>query len=458
MKLMGSLAVPAKASTSNAAPNSTALSVPAKASEATADTNASGSHGSKRHTMRPSLMAALRQDPTLVSSQHSSLVSNSTIREETSTRPQIKNVAGLPSYSGSVNSKATASVGVASSSVESTLAALLGMPSTAASTSSRTETPSDSSYFDSAMGDSMSSASPPTPGSIHAIHGVLATPWKPAAREGEQEHADAAPSTQERSSRRTSVYSNMLSPKASLSLSDRDRAQHLSSQLAELRAERVTWNPQSTGNTESGTPSSSTSASGSGGGGALRALQKLNEMSAAKIAGQGSAPAEASGNKRVSLGLGLPSFSALRPNAVRSPSTNASAASAVGATQSASAAAIAEEAPAEASGSLQTTDNAASSISETNTAASDAPTSSLLGAGWRSLGILEHGVGTECQQRDLDHVKVKGLRFYCTYIIYHTCFASFCFVFLSFCNGLSQSCVACMNSLVARRGLRCDFS
>ncbi|CDW95754.1 hypothetical protein [Sporisorium scitamineum] len=387
IKLMSKLAGPTKASTAGAVSNATSI----PASSVAPVSASSESDGAKRQTtMRPSLMATLRQEPTLASSSHSS-------REHATTRPQTKGVSGLPSYSASAHSKASASVGVASTSIESTLAALLGMPSTAASESSRTETPSESLYFDSAMEDSISSASPPTPGSIHAIHGMLATPWKPATQESGQDGADAAPSSQPRSARRASIYSNMVSPRASLSLSDRDRAQQLSLQLAELASERVTWNPQSVGSADLNTAGSWTSGAGAGGGGALRALQKLNEMSAAKIAGQGSTSAEQQGgSKRVSLGLGLPSFSALRPSASRSTSTmNASsvtvppAASAEASAPSSSpeqppCSAVEEVASAKASGNANLArDRAPTTDSDTN-AAADVSCSSLLGGGWRS--------------------------------------------------------------------------
>ncbi|SPO29050.1 uncharacterized protein UTRI_05624 [Ustilago trichophora] len=340
MKLMTKLAGPSRATSSGFVPSPSMLTAPSlvggaastsvsasdvviadsafSSAEAESISRPMDSRASSRLTMRPSLMATLRQDPSLSAS---SLISNATIRPETATRSQLSNVSGLPNYSRSLSLKASADVGATSTAAESTLAALLGMPS-AASTSSRTETPSESSYFDSAMEDSISSASPPTPGSMHAIHGVLATPWKPTERADMLTAADA-PSTQERSARRSSMqYTNLVSPRASLSLSDRDRAQQLSSQLAELRAERVTWNPQAIGSAETGASGTPMSNSGAGGGGALRALQKLNEMSAAKIAGHSSASGESNNSsKRTSLGLGLPSFSALRPSASRSTST-----------------------------------------------------------------------------------------------------------------------------------------
>ncbi|SJX65153.1 uncharacterized protein SRS1_16012 [Sporisorium reilianum f. sp. reilianum] len=366
-KLMGKLAgAPAKAS----------------ASGATSLAGSSDSTAAQRHTaMRPSLMATLRQEPTSDSS-----------REDSTIRPQARAASGLPSYSASAHSKASASVGMASTSAESTLAALLGMPSTAASESSRTETPSESSYFDSAMDDSISSASPPTPGSMHAIHGVLSTPWKPGADQSEPDTADAAPLSQPRPARRSSVYSNTVSPRASLSLSDRDRAQQLSSQLAELASERVTWNPQSAASAERGNAGSSTSGAGAGGGGALRALQKLNEMSAAKIAGQGGSSGEQQGaGKRVSLGLGLPSFSALRPSAIRSASTANATSAAVTAPASAETTAqqappspvVGQDASAKTTSSTDVARSEASTTDPIGTAA-DASSSTLLGRGWRS--------------------------------------------------------------------------
>ncbi|CBQ69510.1 conserved hypothetical protein [Sporisorium reilianum SRZ2] len=376
-KLMGKLAgAPAKASASGAVSSTTLLS------GATSLAGSSDSTAAQRHTaMRPSLMAALRQEPTSDSS-----------REDSTIRPQARAASGLPSYSASAHSKASASVGMASTSAESTLAALLGMPSTAASESSRTETPSESSYFDSAMDDSISSASPPTPGSMHAIHGVLSTPWKPGADQSEPDTADAAPLSQPRPARRSSVYSNMVSPRASLSLSDRDRAQQLSSQLAELASERVTWNPQSAASAERGNAGSSTSGAGAGGGGALRALQKLNEMSAAKIAVQGGSSGEQQGaGKRVSLGLGLPSFSALRPSAIRSASTANATSAAVTAPASAETTAqqappspvVGQDASAKTTSSTDVARSEASTTDPIGTAA-DASSSTLLGRGWRS--------------------------------------------------------------------------
>ncbi|SNX86773.1 uncharacterized protein MEPE_05482 [Melanopsichium pennsylvanicum] len=326
MKLMTKMVGPSRAmSSSGFVPSASALtssslvigpsSAEVSTIESTTDFAASKaeSRGSHRPAMRPSLMATLRPDP---ASFQSSVMSNATVRPD---MDRSSGILGLPGNSRSLSLKASANVGTAA---ESTLAALLGMPS-AASTSSRTETPSDSSYFDSAMEDSVSSASPPTPGSIHAIHSVLATSWKPAACDDLQDAADV-PSSQERSARRSSMqYANLVSPRASLSLSDRDRTQQLSSQLAELRVERVTWNPHSLGSAETGTAGIPTQSSGAGGGGALRALQKLNEMSSAKLAGHSGASSEGDSSKRVSLGLGLPSFSALRPSASRSTSTTA---------------------------------------------------------------------------------------------------------------------------------------
>ncbi|KAJ1021176.1 hypothetical protein NDA16_003962 [Ustilago loliicola] len=385
MKLMTKLAGPSTTSTSGFVPSasvptaSSSIAGPASlslsAAKAVAEDNLDDlqaktakpdSKGSSKPTMRPSLMAALRQEPASTSSP-SSLLSNATARPA-----QTQSISGLPSYSTGANLKATADIGATSTAAESTLAALLGMPSAAASTSSRTETPSDSSYFDSAMEDSISSTSPPTPGSIHAIHGVLATHWKPAVHDND--HGSVVPpSSQERSARRGSMqYSSLMSPRASLSLSDRDRANQLSSQLAELRAERVTWNPHSIGNAETGVTGASTSASGAGGGGALRALQKLNEMSAAKIGGHSGAAGEDEGSawyggsKRVSLGLGLPSFSALRPSASRSTSTTAAAVSA-------------SSAPSPARPPSSTANEA-----DQDSEAADASSSSLLGGGWRS--------------------------------------------------------------------------
>ncbi|TKY88288.1 hypothetical protein EX895_002640 [Sporisorium graminicola] len=393
IKLMGKLSAPTIASTSGAVssasvlPSATAAVVSSIASVA----GSSDSNGAKGGTTtRPSLMATLRQDSTSTSPSRSS-------RDDSTARPQTRGTLGLTSYSGSARSKASASVGVASTSVESTLAALLGMPSAAASESSRTETPSESSYFDSAVEDSICSASPPTPGSMHAIHGVLATPWKPATHEGKPDSVDVHPSSQQRSARRASVYANMVSPRASLSLSDRDRAQQLSSQLAELASERATWNPQSAGSANFGMAGSSATGVGSGGGGALRALQKLNQMSAAKIAGQGGASAEQqTGSKRVSLGLGLPSFSALRPSASRSTSTTqapseaptapacADVSAALSPPAQAPSSAVVADAPAKTSSNLIAADDQASTDPDQNATAADIPSSSLLGGGWRS--------------------------------------------------------------------------
>ncbi|SPC64436.1 uncharacterized protein UHOD_07279 [Ustilago sp. UG-2017b] len=377
MKLMTKLAGPSVASTSGFAPSqsvSTAASIVAgpaslsivdddvlalPAKTAVSDTKGS----SKTTTIRPSLLAALRQD-TASTSIRSSLLSNATARPT-----QIQSISGLPSYSAGMGLKATAGVGATPTTAESTLAALLGMPSAAASTSPRTETPSDSSYFDRAMQESFSSTSPPTPGSIHVIHGVLATPWKPT-------DSPDIPSSQERFSRRGSMqYSSLVSPRASLSLSDRERANQLSSQLAELRAERVTWNPNSVGSAEAGVAGASTSASGAGGGGALRALQKLNEMSAAKIArhkgtsGEEESSAWYGGSKRVSLGLGLPSFSAFRPSASRSTST-----------------AAVSSAPSPARPTPSTSNEA-----DQDSEAADVSSSSLLGGGWRSWASWNAG-------------------------------------------------------------------
>lgn len=290
IKLMPSLAGHARAISAGFAPSPSVSTAPSlvagavstsmlpNADALTADPTSIGRlspRGARQLTTRPSLLATLRQEPTAASAS-------------------------------------------TSISAGSTLAALEGMQSNAVSTLSRTETPSDSSYFESAMGDSLTSASPPTPGSIHAIEGVLATPWKSAAHGEEQASSQQRPTTTRMSTelRRASMqYSNAANPRASLSLSDRDRSLLLSSQLAELRAERVTWNPHSVGGAESSAAGTTMSNSGASGGGALRALQKLNEMSAAKLGG-------ASGDsKRASLGLGLPSFSALRPSASRSAST-----------------------------------------------------------------------------------------------------------------------------------------
>lgn len=395
MKLMSRLAGPSTASTSGFVPNpsvliassslappdSTSLSADKAVTDGTLASLSrkiakSESRESSKPVMRASLMAALRQDSAPTTSR-SSLLSNSTARPA-----QTSNVSGLASYSTGSSLKATADVGATSTAAESTLAALLGMPSAAASTSSRTETPSDSSYFDSAMEDSISSTSPPTPGSIHAIHGVLATSWKPT--DHDNQHGSAGlPSSQERSARRGSTqYSSLVSPRASLSLSDRDRANQLSSQLAELRAERVTWNPNSTGDVVTGVAGASTSASGAGGGGALRALQKLNEMSAAKIAGQSGGAAgddESSawygGSKRVSLGLGLPSFSALRPSASRSTST-------------AAATVFASASP---TPSPARTSSAGTTSFDQDSEAADVSSSSLLGGGWRSWASWNAG-------------------------------------------------------------------
>lgn len=377
MKPMTKLAGPSVASTSGFAPSqsvSTAASIVAgPASLSTVDDDVSAlpaktavsdtKGSSKTTTIRPSLLAALRQDTASISSR-SSLLSNATPRPT-----QMQSISGLPSYSAGMGLKATADVGATPTTAESTLAALLGMPSAAASTSPRTETPSDSSYFDSAMQESFSSTSPPTPGSIHVIHGVLATPWKPT-------DSPDIPSSQERFARRGSMqYSSLVSPRASLSLSDRERANQLSSQLAELRAERVTWNPNSVGSAEAGVAGASTSASGAGGGGALRALQKLNEMSAAKIArhngtsGEEEGSAWYGGSKRVSLGLGLPSFSALRPSASRSTST-----------------AAVSSAPSPARPTPSTSNEA-----DQDSEAADASSSSLLAGGWRSWASWNAG-------------------------------------------------------------------
>ncbi|GAC77174.1 hypothetical protein PANT_25c00014 [Moesziomyces antarcticus T-34] len=291
-------------------------------------------HSSAKPIHRPSLMAALRQDSAQPSESSASMTRTITSQDAAGAMdPQA--ISGLPNYSRSTSLKAEASTASASKSAESTLAALLGMSTApaSASVSSRNETPSDSSYFDSATEGSMLSASPPTPGSMHAIRGVLATPWKPDTRDGavpdfETPSSHERPSTDQANAKLRRVsgqYSTIVSPRASLSISDRERAGQLSSHLAELRAERVTWN--SIAAAEAGTTGAPLAGSGASGGGALRALQKLNEMSAAKLAGQGGAAGEEEGSawyaggKRVSLGLGLPSFSALRPSASRSTST-----------------------------------------------------------------------------------------------------------------------------------------
>lgn len=405
MKLMTKLAGPSRATSSGFVPSASELTAPALAAgpatvtasivvadsslEATQSkliSKAASSRGSSKPTIRPSLMATLRQDPALATSQ-SSFTSNAAGNPASTTRSLLGGISGLPSYSRSVSLKASADVAAPSTAAESTLAALFGMPS-AASVSSRTETPSESSYFDSAMEDSISSASPPTPGSIHAIHGLLATPWKPTERDRMHNGADI-PSSQERSARRSSMqYSTLVSPRASLSLSDRDRAQQLSSQLAELRAERVTWNPQSVGSAELGSASQSTAGSSASGGGALRALQKLNEMSAAKLVGQSGTGVEPSTSKRTSLGLGLPRISALRPSASRSTSTTAPLpSSSPSNARPATASAVEDETAVQNSTSIYS--KPAVSVPKRDSLVNDADaadtsSSSLLGGGWRA--------------------------------------------------------------------------
>ncbi len=341
---------------------------------------------------RPSLMAALRQDSAQPSKSSASNTRTTKSKDVVAaTDPQA--ISGLPTYSRATSLKAEASTASASKSAESTLAALLGMSTAPASTSasSRNETPSDSSYFDSATEGSMLSASPPTPGSMHAIRGVLATPWKPAARDGAGQDFEASsshenPSTDQATAKLRRVsgqFSTFVSPRASLSISDRERAGQLSSQLAELRAERVTWN--SIAASEAGTTGAPTTGSGASGGGALRALQKLNEMSAAKIAGQSGAAGEEEGSawytggKRVSLGLGLPSFSALRPSASRSTST-------AGPSEAHSSPSPAPARPPTAkteSGAESQLPPSATSEEE-DAEAANTSSSSLLGGGWRS--------------------------------------------------------------------------
>ncbi|KAJ9475657.1 hypothetical protein PHBOTO_005726 [Pseudozyma hubeiensis] len=393
MKLMTKLGAPTMASTSGpvsrpTVSNGRALVAETMTAAERPQMDATDSDGSRHPPMRPSLMATLRQDVTSAPSQPA-LLSKAADRENNATRSQTKRSApGQPSYANTSTSKSSAAVGIASTAAESTLAALLGMPSAVASTSSRTETPSDSSYFDSAMEDSISSASPPTPGSMHAIHDVLSTPWKPSSDNQDRDSKDL-PGQQQRSVRRASVYSNLVSPTASLSLSlsDRDRTHQLSSQLSELRAERVTWNAQSTRTDEPGTASGSTSGTGADGGGALRALQRLNERSAAKIAGHSGASVDEGGSKRASLGLGLPSFSALRPSASRSVSTNAASPATSTATSSVPATSAAKEASAPATAA--SADNLTAVVDKTssaadNRAAAEVPSPSLLGGGWRS--------------------------------------------------------------------------
>lgn len=400
LKLMSKRSVPATAAASGLISSASVLAGATSAADASCAPPAASdmaekpvadaydSNGLKRPMIRPSLMDALRQDAKVAPWQPS-LLSKTSVGEESSMRPQTQAGSGLPSYTKGTNSKSSAYVGVAATAAESTLAALLGMPSAAASTPSRTETPSESSYFDSAMEDSLSSASPPTPSSMHAINSVLATPWKPASPESERDNSDVT-SQQQRSARRASVYSSAVSPRASLSLSDRDRAAQLSLQLAELRAERVTWNPNAIGSGERDAAGNLTSESGGGGGGALRALQKLNERSAAKIASRSGLSSEEGASKRVSLSLGLPNFSALRPSASRSTSTTAPIAPARAASSSTSAVRASQQPispiTAEDASSTLTRDPAAAAAatSEDMPAPANAPSSSLLGGGWRS--------------------------------------------------------------------------
>ncbi len=356
---------------------------------------------------RPSLMAALRQDSAQPSKSSASMTRTTKSKDvANATDPQA--ISGLPNYSRATSLKAEASTASASKSAESTLAALLGMSTAPASTSasSRNETPSDSSYFDSATEGSMLSASPPTPGSMHAIRGVLATPWKPAARDGAGQDFEASsshenPSTDQATAKLRRVsgqFSTFVSPRASLSISDRERAGQLSSQLAELRAERVTWN--SIAASEAGTTGAPTTGSGASGGGALRALQKLNEMSAAKIAGQSGAAGEEEGSawytggKRVSLGLGLPSFSALRPSASRSTST-------AGPSE-----AHPSPSPAPARPPTAKTESGAESqlppsatSEEEDAEAANTSSSSLLGGGWRSWTAWSAASATRVARR-----------------------------------------------------------
>ncbi|GAC94581.1 hypothetical protein PHSY_002154 [Pseudozyma hubeiensis SY62] len=389
MKLMTKLGAPTMASTSGPVSSLTVSNGPALVAGTTiaaerSRVDATDSDGSRQPPMRPSLMATLRPDVSSAPSEPT-LLSKATVREDNAMRPPTRRSApGQPSYATSSTSKSSAAVGVASTVAESTLAALLGMPSAVASTSSRTETPSDSSYFDSAMEDSISSASPPTPGSMHAIHDVLSTPWKPGSDNQDHDSNDL-PSQQQRSARRASVYSNLVSPTASLSLSlsDRDRAHQLSSQLSELRAERVMWNANSIRPDESGTASGSTSGAGAGGGGALRALQKLNERSAAKIAGHSGASADEGGSKRASLGLGLPSFSALRPSASRSVSTSTASAPTSTATPYSAAKEPSAPAPVPSADTLKAAVDGPASAADTRPAA-EVSSSSLSGGGWRS--------------------------------------------------------------------------
>lgn len=408
MKLMSKLAGPCAVASSGFVPNTSfltappvvagpaftslaasvsSLNSPTSTAESKAVASTSGSTRSDKPAVRPSLMATLRRD---TASAHS----------DSAARSQPTGVPGLPSYSRSVSLKGPADVSATSTSAESTLAALLGMPS-ATSSSSRTQTPSESSYFDSAMEGSISSASPPTPGSIHAIHDVLATPWKPTTHNDMQDDSAVTSSQDERiaaerpciKARRASIQSSQLvSPRASLSPSDRDRAQQLSSQLAQLRAERVTWNSHSIGSAEAGTAGTPTPGIGSGGGGALRALQKLNEMSAAKIAGHSGPTGEDegsawyNGSKRVSLGLGLPSFTALRSSASRAVSSTTPSPSPSGPVPVRPTDDETADAPTTASASKLTDSivSQAQPAADGDADAADTSSSSLLAGGWRS--------------------------------------------------------------------------
>lgn len=175
-------------------------------------------------------------------------------------------------------------------SAETSLAALLGM-------SSRTETPSDSSYFDSSLEDSLTSASPSTPGSIYAVHDVFSNGAVPISRRSSGMHTG---------------------PRASFSLSERDKSSD-PFQLAQLRAEQVTWHSKGTNRNTGADAAAPREATARGG--ALKALQRLNDMSSAKLAAQPSTD-DGGHSKRSSLGLGLPGFSALRPITNRVPSTS----------------------------------------------------------------------------------------------------------------------------------------
>ncbi|PWZ01997.1 hypothetical protein BCV70DRAFT_54862 [Testicularia cyperi] len=355
-KLMSTLAGPSRAvSTGSAASASPLTASPSGAAVPSRVTAQQAGSRAGSAAMRPSLMATLRHgaDPAMAAASAIVPLASTSASAIITTGPEsgVEPERGLR--------KATPTMGlptnIGSSHAESTLAALLGMPASAGSLSSRTDSPSDSSYFGSAMGDglddSVTSASPSTPGSIHAIQDMLSKPLAdvhidPDTSAGAMSqppttpHISHAPPTNLR--RTSAIHPAYASPRASLSLSDRDKVSHLS----QLRAEQVTWRSGDAGGPlggdrfivgGNGGGAASFASASSQGGGALRALQRLNEMSAAKLAGQSHSSSSsniaddensswyAGTTKRVSLGLGLPTFSALRPSASRSASAAATA-------------------------------------------------------------------------------------------------------------------------------------